>query len=460
MNIYAPVIPDGLCKIRVAENTFGRTTHNDFESWHSPSLDNKAVRNIIKRVQTIFCSSSNYKENLRVSFYFEMYPDGCLQDCQQSINSIGGSISLSAFHQIVGKKIGFEVKYDYIPQFNNVCITTAINELIQPSEKYADSGDFLENVTQVCNKFSIFYKQLYLNNSNSCFVFKSDEYDSELDLLHSYFKNGDIPAGITSKVKKVNNFNEVVLFTYSVGNNRNRNDDKVIIKSITDQIIKIDDSQYKSERALGTKWRLLKKAALFIIIGAAALLSYYIGSRYWKNPPTQPTSLAVNDNKTDSVNSSTGDIATTKESIKHDKEVGSETTVQKEKVPAARFIDNKNGTITDTKTGLIWLKNANTINQKMNWVEANSRVKSIRIAGRSWRIPSKNEFDSLIKDWSQTADTSYEYLKNFGFDNIQSWYWTSTEKNEEDAFFILMRDGTIQFSGKTGEYYIWPVSSR
>ena len=67
-----------------------------------------------------------------------------------------------------------------------------------------------------------------------------------------------------------------------------------------------------------------------------------------------------------------------------------------------RWVDNADGTVTDTVTGLIWLKQANCINQP--WSAAIAAVNSLASgqcgltdgsAAGSWRMPNRNEMQSL-----------------------------------------------------------------
>ena len=66
-----------------------------------------------------------------------------------------------------------------------------------------------------------------------------------------------------------------------------------------------------------------------------------------------------------------------------------------------RFLDNEDGTVTDTKTRLIWTK-TDTMNEKKKWVnyqESTDYVRELRVkkfAGyENWRLPSKDEMVML-----------------------------------------------------------------
>jgi hypothetical protein len=62
---------------------------------------------------------------------------------------------------------------------------------------------------------------------------------------------------------------------------------------------------------------------------------------------------------------------------------------------AERFVDNGNGTVTDTVTGLMWTKDANPLGN-LNRPEALPRIRSFSISGiGGWRLPSREELVAL-----------------------------------------------------------------
>lgn len=117
-----------------------------------------------------------------------------------------------------------------------------------------------------------------------------------------------------------------------------------------------------------------------------------------------------------------------------------------------RFIDNGDGTLADTVTGLIWLKKADCINQ--SWTGAINAVNTLAsgqcgltdgsLAGQ-WRMPNRGEMLSL-SDRSSTfpqADylngqaqgsagpvTGYVIFNNF---KVSDYYWTSTTDAADTA---------------------------
>ena len=59
-----------------------------------------------------------------------------------------------------------------------------------------------------------------------------------------------------------------------------------------------------------------------------------------------------------------------------------------------RFIDNKNGTITDTQTGLMWVSKDNGV--PINWPDSKKYCENLTVGGFSdWRMPTLAELATL-----------------------------------------------------------------
>ncbi len=109
----------------------------------------------------------------------------------------------------------------------------------------------------------------------------------------------------------------------------------------------------------------------------------------------------------------------------------------------SRFVDNKNGTLTDLLTGLIWLKNANCFGWITSWEQAlnlsntlNSGECGLTDGSKEgdWRLPNINELASLNHAGAPAISV---YLNTHGFNNVQGYdYWSSTtyEKDTRGAY--------------------------
>ncbi len=121
---------------------------------------------------------------------------------------------------------------------------------------------------------------------------------------------------------------------------------------------------------------------------------------------------------------------------------------------AQRFVDNGNGTVTDTVTRLMWTKDANPFGN-MNWHDAMARCGSFSVSGiGGWRLPSKDELVAL-----------YHAIKGEHlFTRVQSsYYWSSTALADVKnyAWNVHMNYGFSYYDSmndsKTSSYYVWPV---
>jgi len=135
--------------------------------------------------------------------------------------------------------------------------------------------------------------------------------------------------------------------------------------------------------------------------------------------------------------------------------------------PAPRFTDNGDGTVTDSLTGLMWLKDAGCL--KKSWsntlniiAEFNSNSFSHSCLGYTanytdWRIPNVKELESMINyDVSDPAG----WLNSAGFTNVKySSYWSSTtsQKSAAQAWMINMQKSVKLLKNKKSTYYAWPV---
>ncbi len=132
---------------------------------------------------------------------------------------------------------------------------------------------------------------------------------------------------------------------------------------------------------------------------------------------------------------------------------------------ATRFTDNNNGTVTDSITGLIWLKDANC-NTVKAWVDALTAVATLAngSCGLSdgsttgqWRLPSRNELQSLI-DYYTTSNPALP--SEHPFTGVQSgFYWSSTTyaANTYYAWVVRLDGGNVGVLDKPVAYSVWPV---
>jgi hypothetical protein len=138
-----------------------------------------------------------------------------------------------------------------------------------------------------------------------------------------------------------------------------------------------------------------------------------------------------------------------------------------------RFTDNGNGTVTDNRTGLMWLKNANCFGTE-NWNDAMDKAAALHTGdcdltdGSSegdWRLPTKEEWKAFFDRnyynpaLSNAAGTG-KWSEGDAFNNVQAvLYWSSTtdEANTDHAWRLYMYNCYPYSGPKTNSMYVWPV---
>jgi hypothetical protein len=133
--------------------------------------------------------------------------------------------------------------------------------------------------------------------------------------------------------------------------------------------------------------------------------------------------------------------------------------------PNPRFTDNRDGTVTDNLTRLIWLKNARCFGG--TWAKALSGCNSLAsgicglmddsVAG-DWRLPNIKELLSLC-DYSQFNPT---LPSGHPFTHVQDYYgWTSTASAEITSPASFWRvdpiDGNVAAMYNDCSFCVWPV---
>jgi hypothetical protein len=119
----------------------------------------------------------------------------------------------------------------------------------------------------------------------------------------------------------------------------------------------------------------------------------------------------------------------------------------------AGFKDNGDGSITDLRTGLVWLKNAGrkTASRK----HAAEYCDSLTACGYSdWRLPTVKEFNSMIAALRENQDLR-TMLCEWGFIEIGDFYWTQIKDAPFEDFAWSVDSGFSPMSKK--ENFVLPV---
>ncbi len=113
------------------------------------------------------------------------------------------------------------------------------------------------------------------------------------------------------------------------------------------------------------------------------------------------------------------------------------------------FVDNGDNTITDSATGLMWLKDDS--GTTMNWESALGYCENLTQAGYdSWRLPNAKELQSIV-DYTRAPDAQNPARQGPAIDSIfnitetESWFWTGTTLLESPPHLGVGSEG-VYFS--------------
>ena len=116
-----------------------------------------------------------------------------------------------------------------------------------------------------------------------------------------------------------------------------------------------------------------------------------------------------------------------------------------------RFVDNENGTVTDTCTGLMWQKYAGNIERRFEWCGALAYCEDLELAGHDdWRLPNVRELQSIV-DYGRSAPAINPVFRAFA-----DGYWSSTSVPSDRlslAWSVYFTDGAVMHDGKVEPSY-------
>ena len=120
------------------------------------------------------------------------------------------------------------------------------------------------------------------------------------------------------------------------------------------------------------------------------------------------------------------------------------------------LVDNHDGTVTDTETGLMWQKA--TAPGTYTWQQALAYAEGLElpIGGYTdWRLPNRNELQTLV-DYSQYNPSINSLLQTT---TLSSDYWSSTTyaNNTSNAWLVNFYDGGVNVLNKSSSYYVRAV---
>ena len=119
------------------------------------------------------------------------------------------------------------------------------------------------------------------------------------------------------------------------------------------------------------------------------------------------------------------------------------------------FVDNRDGTISDRATGLMWTKADS--GRTMNWEKALSCAENLKLAGhKDWRLPNVKELQSIV-DYSRAPDARQAAKRGpaiapvFDLTKTESWFWSgSTHIENSGGYYVCFGQAfsALEWRGK------------
>ncbi|MCD4754306.1 MAG: PEGA domain-containing protein [Deltaproteobacteria bacterium] len=113
-----------------------------------------------------------------------------------------------------------------------------------------------------------------------------------------------------------------------------------------------------------------------------------------------------------------------------------------------RFVDHRNGTVTDTKTGLMWTREDSYVHldRYLNWEQSRSYLNKLSTGGYSdWRLPTVAELREIyeIKKSNTDKDGDIIHIDPIFSSGGTFWSWSSEEQGKCCAKVFLFIDGSV-----------------
>jgi hypothetical protein len=140
-------------------------------------------------------------------------------------------------------------------------------------------------------------------------------------------------------------------------------------------------------------------------------------------------------------------------------------TMQPKMACRGEFLSDGYWTVTDCKTGLIWMVNANYFGSQ-TWYEALESCSTYTLGGSNWHLPTIEELKTLPNrnypnPALSNAKGDAKWAEGNAFFLVQSsYYWSATTDASypESAWTMYMGDGSVGYSSsKESKHFVWCV---
>ncbi len=129
--------------------------------------------------------------------------------------------------------------------------------------------------------------------------------------------------------------------------------------------------------------------------------------------------------------------------------------------PDGVYVDNGNGTVTDTRTGLIWKQCAEGLSGgscgagsalTFSWFDALSHAESSTFAGHNdWRLPNVKELSSLIEDCAFSPAINTNLFPN----TPNAAFWSGSPASDAfGPYYVVFFDGIVETEWFESEFRV------
>jgi hypothetical protein len=121
-----------------------------------------------------------------------------------------------------------------------------------------------------------------------------------------------------------------------------------------------------------------------------------------------------------------------------------------------RFIDNGNGTVSDSTNGLVWQQADDS--QTRKWAEAIAYCQNLTLADKKdWRLPTRQELKSIVDDARSSPAINTTY---FTINGTRYWSSSTYDDNPELACFVFFKNGSIACCDTINAFLVRCVRNR
>jgi len=129
--------------------------------------------------------------------------------------------------------------------------------------------------------------------------------------------------------------------------------------------------------------------------------------------------------------------------------------------PDSVYIDHGNGTVTDTRTGLMWKQCVEGLSgascqtgseQSFAWADALAHAEASTFASHNdWRLPNVKELSSLVEVCRALPSINTNLFPN----TPSSFYWSGSPyaPNSNNAWFVLFSHGLASHRNRSDDFF-------